>query len=71
MWAMLTAMLCLRSRPKSVPGNHAERQANTHMLAKFSLHVLHTDSRLFRMKWMVPTHSILTFPLLLHGCKFL
>ena len=32
------------SRPRR---NHAERHAYTHMLAKFSHHVLHTDSQLF------------------------
>ena len=41
------AMLWFRSRPKSAPENHAERHAYTHMLAKFSHHVLHTDSQLF------------------------
>ena len=40
-------MLWLQSRPKSAPKNHAERQANADMLAKFSHHVLHSDSQLF------------------------
>ena len=38
---------CLRSRPKSAPQNHAESQANTHMLAKCSHHVLDTEFQLF------------------------
>ena len=33
--------------PQVGPENHAERHAYTHMLAKFSHHVLHTDSQLF------------------------
>ena len=41
---MPMAMLCLWSRPKLVAENHGERQANTHILEKFSHHVLHTDS---------------------------
>ena len=40
-------LLCLRSCPKSAAGNHVVHQPNTHMLAKFSHHVLHTDSQLF------------------------
>ena len=47
LWAAPMAMLWFRSRPKSAPENHAERHAYTHMLAKFSHHVLHTDSQLF------------------------
>ena len=47
LWGAPMAMLWLRCRPKSAPENHAERQANTHMLAKFSHHVLHTDSQFF------------------------
>ena len=43
-------MQWFRSRPKSAPENRAERQAYTHMLAKFSDHVLHTDSQLFPPK---------------------
>ena len=43
LWAAPMAMLRLRRRPKSAPENHAERQVNTHVLAQFSRHVLHTD----------------------------
>ena len=47
LWAAPMAMPWFRSRPKLAPENHAERHAYTHMLAKFSHHVLHTDSQLF------------------------
>ena len=40
-------MLWLRSRPKSPPENHAERQANTHMLVKFCHHGLYSDCNFF------------------------
>ena len=46
LWVVPMAMPCLRS-PKLALENHAERQANTHMLANFSHQVLHTDSQLF------------------------
>ena len=47
MWVVPMAGLWFRSRLKSAPENHAEHQANTHMLAKFSRHVVHIGSQLF------------------------